>query len=107
MLLLTEGKECQIVICQDRKSLIYRLTQTPKKVGKLATDFSFLRDKTAQNRVSQFTPNDIAVLIYCIKTSPRHPVDFFAPRFFFPFKHSFSIHLTFFFIRTNWLLLIL
>ena len=24
-----EGKECQIVICQDRKSLIYRLPPTP------------------------------------------------------------------------------
>jgi hypothetical protein len=31
MLFLTEGKECQIVICQDRKSLIYRLPKEREK----------------------------------------------------------------------------
>ena len=36
-----EGKECQIVICQDRKSLIYRLPPTPPQTPKQKQEKSF------------------------------------------------------------------
>ena len=46
MLFLTEGKECQIVICQDRKSLIYRLPKERKKGKSLWSKYRQYLTKT-------------------------------------------------------------